>query len=216
MALMESPFKIILGSSSMPRQHILAEMGYDFTVMTADIDEKAIRKDKPEELVTALAEAKADAILSSLQNVDSFVEDVHTTLLITADTVVVHEGRIREKPSSKDEARNFIEGYSGGRAEVVGSVLVTNLKTGRREAGWERAEVYFYDIPAEVVQSLIDEGITLNVAGGLMLEHPLTSPIIKEVIGTADTIMGLPKSLTERLIQEALTRPSSEACRNPA
>lgn len=86
MALMESPFKIILGSSSMPRQHILAEMGYDFTVMTADIDEKAIRKEKPEELVTALAEAKADAILSSLQNVDSFVEDVHTTLLITADT----------------------------------------------------------------------------------------------------------------------------------
>ncbi|KAK3413932.1 hypothetical protein EUGRSUZ_I02441 [Eucalyptus grandis] len=251
--------QIILGSSSMPRQHILAEMGYDFTVMTADIDEKAIRKDKPEELVTALAEAKhfrqlsttaledsgsvhADAILSSLQNVDSFVEDVHTTLLITADTlaltrlidleVVVHEGRIREKPSSKDEARNFIEGlldttsphitfrkkkfswilivvyfpgYSGGRAEVVGSVLVTNLKTGRREAGWERAEVYFYDIPAQVVQSLIDEGITLNVAGGLMLEHPLTLPFVKEVIGTDDTVMGLPKSLTERLIQEALT-----------
>ncbi|KAF8012508.1 hypothetical protein BT93_I0614 [Corymbia citriodora subsp. variegata] len=161
---MESPFKIILGSSSMARQHILAEMGYDFTVMTADIDEKAIRKEKPEELVTALAEAKADAILSRLQNVDPFVEDVHTILLITADTVVVHEGRIREKPSSRDEARHFIEGYSGGRAEVVGSVLVTNLKTGRREAGWERAE-----------------------------------------IGTTDAVMGLPKSLTERLIQKALT-----------
>ncbi|KAF8012509.1 hypothetical protein BT93_I0614 [Corymbia citriodora subsp. variegata] len=161
----------------MARQHILAEMGYDFTVMTADIDEKAIRKEKPEELVTALAEAK----------------------------VVVHEGRIREKPSSRDEARHFIEGYSGGRAEVVGSVLVTNLKTGRREAGWERAEVYFYDIPAQVVQSLINEGITLNVAGGLMLEHPLTSPFVKEVIGTTDAVMGLPKSLTERLIQKALT-----------
>ncbi|XP_056169750.1 uncharacterized protein LOC115688155 isoform X1 [Syzygium oleosum] len=242
MALMESPFKIILGSSSVARRHILAKMGYDFTVMTADIDEKAIRKEKPEELVTALAEAKAEAILSRLQNVDSFVEDVHTTLLITADTndliyenrrdrrwflsfiavfaesyflliglidleVVVHEGRIREKPSSKDEARHFIEGYSGGRAEVVGSVLVTNLKTGRREAGWERAEVYFHDIPAQIVQSLIEEGITLNVAGGLMLEHPLTSPFVKEVIGTADTVMGLPKSLTERLIQEALTCP---------
>ncbi|XP_018718247.1 7-methyl-GTP pyrophosphatase-like isoform X2 [Eucalyptus grandis] len=205
MASMGSPFKIILGSSSMARRHILAEMGYDFTVMTADIDEKAIRKEKPEDLVTALAEAKADAILSRLQNVDSFVEDVHTTLLITADTVVVYEGRIREKPSSKDEARHFIEEYSGGRADVVGSVLVTNLKTGRREAGWERAEVYFYDIPAQVVQSLIDEGITLNVAGGLMLEHPLTLPFVKEVIGTDDTVMGLPKSLTERLIQEALT-----------
>ncbi|XP_030523890.1 7-methyl-GTP pyrophosphatase-like isoform X7 [Rhodamnia argentea] len=204
---MESPFKVILGSSSMARRHILAEMGYDFTVLTADIDEKAIRKEKPEELVMALAEAKADAILSRHQNVGTSVEAVHTTLLITADTVVVHEGRIREKPSSKDEARNFIEGYSGGRAEVVGSVLVTNLKTGRRKAGWDRAEVYFYDIPAQIVQSLIDEGITLNVAGGLMLEHPLTSPFVKEVIGTADTVMGLPISLTERLIQEALTWP---------
>ncbi|XP_030523884.1 7-methyl-GTP pyrophosphatase-like isoform X3 [Rhodamnia argentea] len=133
--------QVILGSSSMARRHILAEMGYDFTVLTADIDEKAIRKEKPEELVMALAEAKADAILSRHQNVGTSVEAVHTTLLITADTVVVHEGRIREKPSSKDEARNFIEGYSGGRAEVVGSVLVTNLKTGRRKAGWDRAEV---------------------------------------------------------------------------
>lgn len=28
----------------------------------------------------------------------------------------------------------------------------------------------------------IDEGVTLNVAGGLMLEHPLTLPFVKEVV----------------------------------
>ncbi|XP_056169751.1 uncharacterized protein LOC115688155 isoform X2 [Syzygium oleosum] len=214
MALMESPFKIILGSSSVARRHILAKMGYDFTVMTADIDEKAIRKEKPEELVTALAEAKNDLIYENrrdrrwfLSFIAVFAESYFLLIGLIDLEVVVHEGRIREKPSSKDEARHFIEGYSGGRAEVVGSVLVTNLKTGRREAGWERAEVYFHDIPAQIVQSLIEEGITLNVAGGLMLEHPLTSPFVKEVIGTADTVMGLPKSLTERLIQEALTCP---------
>uniref|UniRef100_A0A2P2KVP8 Maf-like protein DDB_G0281937 n=1 Tax=Rhizophora mucronata TaxID=61149 RepID=A0A2P2KVP8_RHIMU len=50
--------QLILGSSSKARQKILAEMGYEFTVMTADIDEKCIRKEKPEELVMALAEAK--------------------------------------------------------------------------------------------------------------------------------------------------------------
>ncbi|KAL3378021.1 hypothetical protein AABB24_004117, partial [Solanum stoloniferum] len=51
-------FKIILGSSSMARRKILADMGYEFTVMGADIDEKRIRKDNAEELVVALAEAK--------------------------------------------------------------------------------------------------------------------------------------------------------------
>ena len=79
----------------------------------------------------------------------------------------MYEGIIREKPSSKEEAREFIKGllnglhfhlfsklkldlsvsslwvagYSGGQAAVVGSVLVTNLKTGKRKGGWERAEV---------------------------------------------------------------------------
>ncbi|XP_059293214.1 uncharacterized protein LOC132046561 isoform X10 [Lycium ferocissimum] len=159
-------FKIILGSSSMARRKILVDMGYEFTLMTADIDEKSIRKDNAEELVVALAEAK----------------------------VAVYQGIIREKPSS----------YSGGQATVVGSVVVTNLTKGIRKGAWERSEVYFHDIPDEVIDSLIEEGIILNVAGGLMLEHPLTLPFVDTVIGTADSVMGLPRSLTEKLIQEAL------------
>ncbi|XP_008354663.1 uncharacterized protein [Malus domestica] len=197
-------FQIILGSASAARRQILAEMGYRFTVMTADIDEKSIRMDKPEELVMVLAEAKADAIISRLQSDKQLDGDAPATLLVTADTVVVYEGIVREKPSSKEEAWNFIKGYSGGQAEVIGSVLVTNLKTGKRKGSWRRAEVYFHVIPEEVIHSLIEEGITLNVAGGLMLEHPLISPFVEAVIGTTDTVMGLPKELTEKLIQEAV------------
>ncbi|GAY42705.1 hypothetical protein CUMW_068920 [Citrus unshiu] len=77
--------RIILGSSSMARKEILAEMGYEFTVVTAEIDEKSIRKDKPEDLVMALAEAKAEAIRSRLQSAGQLNP---TTLLITADTLV--------------------------------------------------------------------------------------------------------------------------------
>ncbi|KAG2724856.1 hypothetical protein I3760_01G037700 [Carya illinoinensis] len=171
---------------------------------SADIDEKVIRREKPADLVMALAEAKADAIVSRLKSTAQFEVEAHSTLLITADTVVVYEGIIREKPSSKEEAREFIKGYSGGQAEVVGSVLVTNLKTGKRKGGWDRAEVYFYNIPDEVIDSLINEGFTLNVAGGLMLEHPMTLPFVEAVVGTTDTVMGLPKALTEKCILEAL------------
>ncbi|KAL6346419.1 hypothetical protein AAG906_033215 [Vitis piasezkii] len=204
MASKRSSFKIILGSSSVARRQILAEMGYEFTIVTADIDEKGIRKETPEELVMALAEAKADAILSKLQIKDYLAEDLPPTLLITADTVVVYKGTIREKPSSEEEAREFVKGYSGSHGGVVGSVLVTNLKTGTRKGGWERAEVYFYDIPDEVIDNMIEEGISLNVAGGLMLEHPLTLPFVESVVGSTDCVMGLPKALTESLIQEAL------------
>ncbi|AET03922.1 putative inosine triphosphate pyrophosphatase [Medicago truncatula] len=204
MASKNPSYRIILGSSSKARKQILAEMGYEFTIMTADIDEKSIRREKPEDLVVTLAEAKADAIVQRLLNDGQLEADASTTLLITADTVVVYRGIIREKPTSEKEAREFVKGYSGSHAAVVGSVVVTNLVTGKRYGGWEGAEVYFLEIPDEVIDNLIDDGVTFNVAGGLMLEHPLTLPFVDAVVGSADTVMGLSKALTEKLIMEAL------------
>ncbi|XP_014502719.1 maf-like protein DDB_G0281937 isoform X1 [Vigna radiata var. radiata] len=199
-----SSYKIILGSSSVARRKILAEMGYQFTIMTADIDEKSIRKETPEELVMALAEAKANAIISKLQSTSNQERVVEPTVLIAADTVVVYEGVIREKPTNKEEARQFLKDYSGRHAATVGSVLVTNLKTGFRKGDSDRVEIYFNEIPDEIIEKLVDEGITLNVAGGLIIEHPSILPFVKEVVGTTDSVMGLPKSLTEKLLKEAL------------
>ncbi|KAL5072028.1 hypothetical protein RYX36_022915 [Vicia faba] len=198
-----SSYKIILGSSSIARRKILSEMGYQFTLMTADIDEKSIRKDTPEELVMALAEAKAEAILQRLP-VGDYLKDAEPTLLITSDQVVVYEGVIREKPSSKQEARQFLKDYSGRKAATVGSVLVTNLKTGLRKGDSDRVEIYFNEIPDEIIEKLVDEGITLNVAGGLIIEHPLIFPYVKDVVGTTDSVMGLPKDLTEKLLNAVL------------
>ncbi|XP_024440133.1 uncharacterized protein LOC7455717 isoform X2 [Populus trichocarpa] len=200
-------FKLILGSASFSRRKILEEMGYEFTISTADIDEKSIREEKPEDLVMTLAEAKADAIIANLRTTtmnNQQDKDEEPTILVAADTVVVYEGAIREKPASKEEAWEFIKGYSGGHAATVGSVLVTNLKTGFRKGEWDRVEIYFHEIPDEVIEKLIEEGIVLRVAGGLIIEHPLLLPYIKEVVGTTDSVMGLPKALTKKLIEEAL------------
>ncbi|ONI32652.1 hypothetical protein PRUPE_1G378700 [Prunus persica] len=198
---------------------------------TADIDEKCIRKEKPEELVLVLAQAKADAIISKLQTINNqekdaeptiviaadtaeansqglpvgdYIKDDEPTLLITSDQVVVYEGVIREKPSSKEEARQFLKDYSGGHAATVGSVHVTNLKTGFSKGEWDRVEIYFHEIPDEIIEKLIEEGTVLKVAGGLIIEHPLILPFVKEVVGTTDSVMGLPKDLTRRLLKEAI------------
>ncbi|XP_074348729.1 uncharacterized protein LOC141687378 isoform X2 [Apium graveolens] len=126
------------------------------------------------------------------------------TLQLIDIEVVVYEGTVREKPSDKKEARQFIKGYSGGQASVVGSDVVSNLTTGKRMRGWDRCEVYFHEIPGEVIDSLVEEEIMLKVAGGLTIEHPLTLPLIDTVVGSFDSVMGLSKSLAEKLIQEAL------------
>jgi len=198
----DSPsFKIILGSSSPARREILSDMGYEFTAMSADIDEKAIRREEPEELVKALAEAKADAVKLNLA--DGCGGD-QTTLLITSDQVMVSKGVIRERPRSAEEAREFIKAYSGDRAFAVDYVLVTNLSTGVTKGGWDIPEIRFRHIPDEFIEEVLkQEGMTC-VAGGLKLTHPSVSPFIEELIGTADSVRGLPRELTEKLIRDSL------------
>ncbi|PUZ37253.1 hypothetical protein GQ55_9G103800 [Panicum hallii var. hallii] len=198
------PFKIILGSSSPARREILADMGYEFIVMSADIDEKAIRKDKPDELVKALAEAKAEAIKLKLHG-DCGPGSDQTTLLITSDQVMVSKGVIRERPRSAEEAREFIKGYSDDRAFAVNFVLVSNLSTGATKGGWDIPEIKFKNIPDEFIDRVVNQGEMTCVAGGLKLTHPSVLPfIIKELVGTADSVRGLPRELTEKLIRESL------------
>lgn len=205
--------RIILGSASQTRQSILKEMGYkDFEVITADIDESAIRAEAAEDLVTLLASAKAEAILAKITNNPAFNKrsdsdsDERPILLITADQVVVHEGVILEKPKSADEARRFIRGYGRAPASTVGAVLVTNLTTGVRVGGVDKTEVYFHAIPEEVIEALVEEGSVFWAAGGLLVEHPLVSPLVEAMVGSIDSVMGLPKALTHSLIAKALAQ----------
>ncbi|TXG52217.1 hypothetical protein EZV62_021386 [Acer yangbiense] len=216
MEAISSPFKIILGSSSMSRRKILTEMGYEFTVMADAIVSKLRTIDGQlgnAESTILIAADTAEAILNRLPIGDD-IKEADPTVLITADQVVVYEGAIREKPSSKEEAWQFIKGYSGGHCATVGSVFVTNINTGFRKGESDRVEdlmdivralqIYFHEIPDEVIEKLVEEGTVLYVAGGLIIEHPLILPYIKQVVGTMDSVMGLSKALTEKLIKEAL------------
>lgn len=185
--------KIILGSSSKSRQKILKEMGYDFEIMSPDIDEKAIRHEDPTELVLAIARAKAEALKSKV---------TEPTVLITSDQVTVWNGEIREKPETEDEARRFLTSYAEYPAETVTAVVVTDTKTGKQLEGVDIAKMYFKPIPEDIVEKLIEEGDVMWCSGGFIGEHELLQPYIEKLEGDIDSIMGLPKKLTKALLDE--------------
>ncbi|CAI6012675.1 unnamed protein product [Closterium sp. NIES-65] len=168
------------------------------------IDEEAIRSADPNELVSLLSRAKADALLTKLKAEGrTFAESADVpTLLITADQVVVHEDRILEKPLSEAEAREFIRGYSCAPARTVGAVLITNLNSGKQAAAVDVAEVYFRAIPDSVIDQLVAEGDIFYCAGGLMVEHPLVAPLVEKMVGGIDAVMGLSKETTVALIAQ--------------
>lgn len=185
--------KIILGSRSRSRKHILSEMGYKFEVMTADIDEKSIRHKDPEKLVLALANAKADYLVAKIKG---------SAILITSDQVVLFNGKILEKPENKDQARKFLTGYEKFPAKTITAVTVTNTATRKRLNGIDTATVWFHKIPKHTIDRMIEKGDVFSLAGGFSIEDPLLKKYIARIEGTSDSIMGLPKALTEKLIQE--------------
>lgn len=169
-------------------------MGYEFEIIAADIDEKAIRHDDPSQMVLAIANAKADALVPRLGT---------EGLLITADLAVVFEGEVLEKPRSEEEAFTTLRGYQGKPVGGVTAVVVTNLQTGKRASGIDKATVFFKRPFGEsTIRDFIKSGKTFEHAGGLGVERPEFAPFVDHIEGTLDSVMGLPKDLTKKLIAE--------------
>lgn len=190
---------LILGSKSATRQGIAQEMGFTFRVETADIDERAIGDrsgNNVEDLVLLLGKAKAEALLPRLG------DEPAGTVLLTGDQVVTHGGNVLEKPLDLDEARRFIKRYTPGNpCSTVGSVVLTDLDSGRRVSGTDTCTIHFEEIPDDIIDVLLEEGLVLHCAGGLMIEHPLVQPFITKIEGDEDSVMGLSSRLTKRLLK---------------
>ncbi len=174
---------------------MLQKMGYEFEVVTADIDEKTIRCDDFYELPVKLACAKADAIMKKISA---------PAILITADQVVLCNGELREKPADEKEERYYLQTYGGHPAEIINAVVATNTKTGKRAPGVDVAKIYFKQIPEEIIDKLVRDKDIMNAAGGFLAEHELLRPYIEKYEGKEGNELGLPKELTEKLIKQVM------------
>lgn len=183
--------KIILGSSSKFRYQVMQDLGYDFEVISPDIDEKNIRDDDPKKLVLKIAYAKANAIAKKIKE---------PALIITADQVISFNKTIREKPVSKEEAYQFLSSYKEKPLEAINGVVVTNTKNGMQKSGIDIVRLQLYSIPTNIIDKLIDEGVIFHCAGALRFEDPLMKPFIQNIEGLEGSLMGLPKILTKKLI----------------
>lgn len=168
-------------------------MGHEFTIMDPNIDEKAIRYEDPEQLVTALAYAKAEALLSQIN------EEV---LLITSDQVVYCNNQIIEKPESTEEARYFLDLFVRFPAQTFTAMLVTNTVTKQQFGGVDIAEIKITAVPQDITELLVQQEHTLNCAGGFSIDDPLFMPYIEQINGDPDSIRGLPKFLLNELLQK--------------
>lgn len=95
--------EIILASSSPQRKNLMASMGLEFKVVPADIDEKAIRHSSPTEMGRQIAKAKGEVVRAKYPN----------DIIIAADSFVICDEKVLEKPVDNEEAKEMLKLMSG-------------------------------------------------------------------------------------------------------
>lgn len=166
-------------------------MGIPFTVMTADIDEKSIRREDPREMVLAIARAKAEALLPRI---------TEPACLITADGVVVCGDVVCEKPQDKDEARMFLREYRTKPAHAITAIVVTNTETKESMHEVVDATVFFKYFSDEAMEVMIEKGDALKCAGAFNVTDPFVAPYVERIDGTVEEVMGLSREIVEGLL----------------
>ena len=180
---MEEKIKLILASSSKARQTIFSYLGLKYSVITSKVEEKSSKKE-PHEYVKELSKNKANSVQSQLNE---------KAIIIAADTVIYMDGKIYEKPKSKEEAYNNLKQMSGRLTYGITGVTIKDLYKNKEICFSDTAEVYINKISDEDIRWYVEnEENLLNYAGYAMLGK--TSLFLDKIHGDFNTLFGISPS----------------------
>lgn len=174
-------FQIILASQSPRRQELLSGLNIPFDVESIDVEESY-----PDELVGVdipmfLAEKKANAYANKMNE---------HTLLITADTIVWHEGRVFNKPTDKANAIFMLKSLSGKTHQVITGVCISTLN--RRKIFHVISEVRFTSLTDEEIEYYLENYQPYDKAGAYGVQEWIGFIGVEYIEGSYYNVMGLP------------------------
>ncbi len=184
--------KLILGSASPFRKKLLEDAGFVFDVKTADIDEKQIRHEDFKKLVLRLALAKRDAILAKY-NIDP------DSIIVTFDCVGVHNGELREKPTSKEEVVSWHKDYHKGKTIVYCSIVVHHVGRKQTLKKVDVATIKWGKIPERTIKQIADNPMTYKAAA---FSDRSFLHYVKSLEGSIDTVIGVPVRILEEFLEK--------------
>lgn len=184
-----SRLPIILGSSSPRRKELLGNLGLDFTIVKPETEEKPKDGEPAEVYVSRNAKEKNDWICEQAKR-----SHPSGALIITADTIVVIDEEILEKPMSANEAGDMLARLSGRMHTVLTAVCITHVSSIRIEKIKQftvATEVTVKRLTTQEIEGYIDTGEPFDKAGGYAAQG-LGSFMVQEVRGSFSNVVGLP------------------------
>jgi septum formation protein len=175
---------LVLASKSPRRREILAAAGLEFRVRTADVPEIRQPGENAVEYVRRLAQAKAEAVAASPNEI-----------VLGADTVVVLDEHILEKPADSQDAARMLQLLSGRDHQVITGIC---LRAGDRQiVASATTGVRFIPMTSDDIEEYVASAEPMDKAGAYAIQG-LASKFVDRVEGCYFNVVGLPISLVCR------------------
>ena len=181
--------RIILASASPRRRALLESLGIPIEVVTSDADEHV--NGTPAHVATDNARIKRDTIMAGVEG--------HAAV-IAADTIVVVDGSILNKPADLDEARAMIRRLAGRTHEVITGLAVGDTASGKRLDTYEVTRVTFRDLHADEIDAFVEAVRPLDRAGAYTVDGP-GSLLVARYDGCFYNVLGLPLVALDNLLR---------------
>ncbi len=175
-------YTILLGSKSPRRRELLAKLRIPFNVVAiSNLEESYPPTLDAAEVPEYLSLQKASAYSSTIKDDE---------MVITADTVVILDGKIYGKPHSTEEAVEMLMTLSGRTHHVVTGVTVS---TRERKVSFScTTDVEFAELSREDAVYYVETYHPLDKAGAYGIQEWIGCVAVRAIYGSYYNVMGLP------------------------
>ena len=190
---MRRPVSIILASVSPRRKQLLAEAGYEFTVVPPEIDESAFVFEGAGacEYAKQLALAKARDVAGRFPD----------CLVIGADTVVDFQGETVGKAANEKEAERITKKLFSAPHKVITGVAIVRMADGTEIVESETTTVYPKELTDEQIAEHVKSESWRDKAGAYAIKEN-GDEFIEKIEGSLTNVMGLPMELLGQMMKQ--------------
>ena len=181
--------EIVLASASQRRARLLREAGYSFRIIPPGGEGHPEPLLPPEEIAEKLALSKAKEVARSIER----------GLVLSADTLIVHEGSVIGKPKDRPDAGRILERLSGTVHRVITAVSLIDPRKGSWLVAWDASLVEMARLTRGELEDYLNSALWRGKAGAYGIQDKTHIPRLVE--GSYSNVVGLPMELLERMLR---------------
>jgi septum formation protein len=180
--MIKTELQIYLASKSPRRRKLLRQLGIKFKSFSVNNIEEVLDGEHPVDCVKRLANEKMISAQMKVKN----------SILITADTIVVLDRQVINKPEDKKDAIRILSKLSGRVHTVYTGFCVHNQKLKKTITDYEKTKVEFRKLKQDEIGDYVDGGSPMDKAGAYGIQDDFGAVFVKRIDGCYYNVVGLP------------------------